>query len=120
MNQDYRDRERSDGADFHERAEIIPRRQQHPHRQDRRRQPVNHDRPSEPSITVSKPSFDRRIVAKKLAAPDGAEKPDNPERSDPAEREKLVSNALHVIQPHRNAAARTAMLLDKVSTTGGA
>jgi len=38
---------------------------------------------------------------------------------DLAEREKLVSNALHVIHPHRNAAARTAMLLDKLSTTGG-
>jgi 3-deoxy-D-manno-octulosonic-acid transferase len=39
--------------------------------------------------------------------------------SDPSERDRLVSNALHVIQPHRDAAARTATLIDKASTTGG-
>src|SRR4029079_19575861 len=31
----------------------------------------------------------------------------------PAEREKLANNALRVIQPHREAAARTAVLIEK-------
>jgi 3-deoxy-D-manno-octulosonic-acid transferase len=32
-----------------------------------------------------------------------------------AEREKLVSNALRIIQPHREAAARTAVFIEKIS-----
>ncbi len=35
---------------------------------------------------------------------------------DPAEREKLANNALRVIQPHREAAARTAELIEKTLT----
>jgi 3-deoxy-D-manno-octulosonic-acid transferase len=34
---------------------------------------------------------------------------------DPAEREKLATNALRVIQPHRKAAVRTAELIEKLS-----
>ena len=37
--------------------------------------------------------------------------------SSPAEREKLANNALRVIQPHREAAARTAALIEKISSS---
>ena len=39
---------------------------------------------------------------------------------DPAEREKLASNALRVIQPHREAALRTAELIEKLCTSRSA
>ena len=37
---------------------------------------------------------------------------------DATAREQLVANALHFIQPHREAAARTAALIEKISTRG--
>jgi len=37
--------------------------------------------------------------------------------SSPAEREKLANNALRVIQPHREAAARTAVFIEKISSS---
>jgi 3-deoxy-D-manno-octulosonic-acid transferase len=37
--------------------------------------------------------------------------------SSPAEREKLTNNALRVIQPHREAAARTAAFIEKLSSS---
>ena len=39
---------------------------------------------------------------------------------DATAREQLVTNALRVIQPHREAAARTAALIEKISTIGPA
>jgi 3-deoxy-D-manno-octulosonic-acid transferase len=36
---------------------------------------------------------------------------------DPAEREKLATNALRVIRPHREAAVRTATLIEKISAS---
>jgi 3-deoxy-D-manno-octulosonic-acid transferase len=39
---------------------------------------------------------------------------------DPAEREKLATNALRVIQPHREAAVRTAALIEKLCTSRSA
>jgi 3-deoxy-D-manno-octulosonic-acid transferase len=36
---------------------------------------------------------------------------------DPAEREELATNALRVIQPHREAAVRTATLIEKISAS---
>jgi 3-deoxy-D-manno-octulosonic-acid transferase len=36
---------------------------------------------------------------------------------DPAEREKLAANALRVILPHRESAARTATLIEKISAS---
>ena len=36
---------------------------------------------------------------------------------EPAEREKLATNALRVIQPHREAAVRTATLIEKISVS---
>ena len=36
---------------------------------------------------------------------------------DPAEREKLATNALRVIQPHRESAARTAVFIEKLSAS---
>jgi 3-deoxy-D-manno-octulosonic-acid transferase len=36
--------------------------------------------------------------------------------SSPAEREKLANNALRVIQPHREAAARTAVFIENISS----
>ena len=37
--------------------------------------------------------------------------------SSPVEREKLANNALRVIQPHREAAARTAVFIEKISSS---
>jgi hypothetical protein len=37
---------------------------------------------------------------------------------DATARERLVTNALCVIQPHREAAARTAALIEKISARG--
>jgi 3-deoxy-D-manno-octulosonic-acid transferase len=63
-------------------------------------------------------------LAKQLIAEDGAICVQNSrelmEQSrhllrDPAEREKLVTNGLRVIQPHREAAVRTATLIEKIS-----
>ncbi len=66
---DHRDRERRDSSKLQKRAEIIARREQHPDRQDRRRQPVNHDRPGQPFLVVPKPGFDRGIMRQELPAP---------------------------------------------------
>lgn len=63
-------------------------------------------------------------LAKQLVESDGALCVDNSQQlteqarrllRDPAEREKLVTNALTVIRPHREAAARTAVLIQKIS-----
>ena len=70
LNQNHRDRKRGDGAEFQKRAEIIARRQQHPHRQDRRRQSINHDGPRQPFLVVTEPALDCRKMRKELAAPD--------------------------------------------------
>ena len=70
MNQNHRDRERGDGAEFQKRAEIIARREQHPDRQNRRGQSVNHDRPCDPFFVMPKPALDRGKMGKELSAPD--------------------------------------------------
>jgi 3-deoxy-D-manno-octulosonic-acid transferase len=64
-------------------------------------------------------------LAKQLVAGDGALRVQNSQElmehtrrllSSPAEREKLANNALRVIQPHRDAAARTAVFIEKISS----
>jgi hypothetical protein len=44
------EREREDGAEFHERAEVIARREQQPHRQHAGRQAVKNDRPGQRDV----------------------------------------------------------------------
>ena len=65
-------------------------------------------------------------LAKQLIAEDGAVCVQNSQElmehsrrllGDPAEREKLAANALRVIQPHRESAARTAELIEKLSAS---
>jgi 3-deoxy-D-manno-octulosonic-acid transferase len=65
-------------------------------------------------------------LAKQLIAGGGALSVQNSEEliensrrllSRPAEREKLANNALLVIQPHREAAARTAAFIEKLSSS---
>jgi 3-deoxy-D-manno-octulosonic-acid transferase len=63
-------------------------------------------------------------LAKQLIENDGAVCVDNSQQlieqvrrllRDPAEREKLVTNALGVVLPHREAAGRTAALIERTS-----
>ena len=70
MNQNHRDRERGNGAEFQKRAEIIARREKHPDRQNRRGQSINHDRPCDPFFVMAKPALDRGKMGEKLSAPD--------------------------------------------------
>ena len=64
------------------------------------------------------------ILAKHLIAENGAVCVQNPREliaesrrllRDTTAREQLVTNSLRVIQPHREAAARTAVLIEKIS-----
>jgi 3-deoxy-D-manno-octulosonic-acid transferase len=63
-------------------------------------------------------------LAKQLVAEGGALRIQNSEElmehsrrllNSPAEREKLVNNALRIIQPHQEAAARTAVFIERIS-----
>ena len=67
------------------------------------------------------------ILAKQLIAENGAVSVQNSHElveesrrllREPIAREQLVTNALRVLQPHREAAARTAALIEKISTGG--
>ena len=68
---DQHDSSRKHGnrAELQKCAEVIARRQQHPHGQNRRRQSINHDGPRQPLLVVTEPAFNRGKVRKKLAAP---------------------------------------------------
>ena len=69
IDQHDRDREHRHRAKFQKRAEIIARREQHPDGQNRRGESIDHDRPREPFLVLTKPGFNRREMAKKLSAP---------------------------------------------------
>ena len=74
--------EHGDCAKFQKRAEVIARREQHPDRQNRRGESINHDRPSQPFLVLTKPSFNCREVAEKLSAPHAECQADQAENRD--------------------------------------
>src|SRR5438093_2934728 len=69
IDQHYSSRKQGDSAQFQERAEVIAWRQQHPHRQNRSREPINHDGPRQPFLIVTEPTLNLRKMREKLAAP---------------------------------------------------
>ena len=82
MDQDHGCREHGNRAKLQKRAQIIARRQEHPHRQDGGGQAINHDRPCEPFLVVSKPRLNRRKMREKLSAPNAKCQPEQSKNSD--------------------------------------